>query len=85
MHELSVANEICRIAAETLGPQAPWCTEVAVRVGHDSGLEPANLQFCLEALLTEPPFAGARATILEGTGDELRVDYLEVDDDRSGH
>lgn len=85
MHELSVANEICRIAAETLGPQAPWCTGVAVRVGHDSGLEPANLQFCLEALLTEPPFAGARATILEGTGDELRVDYLEVDDDRSGH
>ena len=77
--------EICRIAADTLGAQAPWCTEVAVRVGHDSGLEPANLQFCLEALLTQPPFVGARATILEGVGDELRVDYLEVDDDRSGH
>ena len=83
MHELSVATEICRIAADTLGEQTPWCTEVAVRVGDDSGLESANLQFCLEALLSEPPFAGARATILPGVGDELRLDYLEVDDDRS--
>ena len=35
----------------------------------------------IEPLLAEPPFAGATVELVPAQGDELRVDYLEVDDD----
>jgi Zn finger protein HypA/HybF involved in hydrogenase expression len=80
---MSVALEICRLAEERLGPaQAAQLVTVEVEVGDDSGLEAANLEFCLEALLAEPPFTGARPLLVRSPGDVLRVNYLEVDDGR---
>jgi Zn finger protein HypA/HybF involved in hydrogenase expression len=83
MHELSVALEVCRMAEERLDPGAlPRLVSVGLEVGDDAGLEPGNLQFCLEALLSAPPFAGARPVITRLRGDGLRVTYFEVEDGR---
>ncbi|HET8622352.1 MAG TPA: hydrogenase/urease maturation nickel metallochaperone HypA [Gemmatimonadales bacterium] len=81
MHELSLAMEICRIAEERAGHAAPRLVTVGLEVGDDAGIEAANLEFCLETLLTLPPFRGARAAITRAGGDGLRVSYLEIDDD----
>jgi Zn finger protein HypA/HybF involved in hydrogenase expression len=81
MHEMGVAMEICRIAEESVGTRAaPFVTEVAVVVGDQAGIEPSSLEFCLEALLAEPPFGKAVLRIVREPGDALRVEYLEVDD-----
>ena len=80
MHELSIALEVCRIAETRLAPDdLPRLVGVGLLVGDDAGVEPANLQFCLDTLLAQPPFAGATAKIARCAGEELRVDYLEVD------
>jgi Zn finger protein HypA/HybF involved in hydrogenase expression len=81
MHEMSVALEICRMAEERIGPEAlPQLVEVGVEIGSDSGLEPESLKFCLEALLSAPPFANARPMLDLRAGDVLRLTYLELDD-----
>ena len=81
MHELSVALEVCRMAEERLNrTELPLLLTVGVEVGHDAGLEPENLRFCLETLLAAPPFAGARPVITQLPGDALRLAYLELDD-----
>ena len=78
MHELSVALEVCRMAEERLGGDAASLVALGVTVGNDAGVEPQNLQFCLEALLAEPPFRGASPRILREPGDALHLSYLEV-------
>lgn len=81
MHELSLALEICRIAEEKIG--APACaavTEVGVIVGRDANVDAGSLAFCLEALLREPPFGRGAPALSLVPGDDLRLDYLEVDD-----
>jgi Zn finger protein HypA/HybF involved in hydrogenase expression len=81
VHELSIALEVCRMAEERLDSQElPLLISVGVEVGCDAGLEPDNLQFCLEALLAAPPFAGARPVITRLPGAALRLAYLEIDD-----
>ena len=80
MHEMSIALEIARIAEDRLGPTAPQLVAVAVEVGDGAGVEPANLEFCLEAVLATPPFRGAKGTIVPVRGDVLQLAYLEVDD-----
>jgi Zn finger protein HypA/HybF involved in hydrogenase expression len=81
MHELSVALEICRIAEERLGPErTPRLRAVGLRIGDGWGLEPANLEFCLQALLSAPPFGGAQARIERCAGAVLDLEYLEVED-----
>jgi Zn finger protein HypA/HybF involved in hydrogenase expression len=83
MHELSIALEVCRMAEERLEPEElPLLVSVGLEIGEEAGLEPANLQFCLEALLAAPPFTGARPVITRLPGDALRLTYLEVDDGR---
>ncbi|HMU61486.1 MAG TPA: hydrogenase/urease maturation nickel metallochaperone HypA [Gemmatimonadales bacterium] len=83
MHEMSVAVEVCRLAEERLSPaELPQLVTVGLDVGDDSGLEPDNLLFCLEALLAAPPFYKARPEMTRCAGDVLRVTYLELDDDR---
>jgi Zn finger protein HypA/HybF involved in hydrogenase expression len=83
MHELSIALEVCRMAEERLEPEElPLLVSVGLEIGEEAGLEPANLQFCLEALLAAPPFTGARPLITRLLGDALRMTYLEVDDGR---
>jgi Zn finger protein HypA/HybF involved in hydrogenase expression len=85
MHELSVAIEVCRMAEERLGRDAPRLRRVGLVVGDDAGLEPANLSFCLDALLGQPPFGAATALVTSCPGDDLRVDYYEVDDGDSNN
>ncbi len=81
MHELSIALEVCRMAEERLDRETlPRLVSVGLEVGDESGLEPANLEFCLEALLSAPPFGGARPVITRLHGNELRVTYFEVED-----
>jgi Zn finger protein HypA/HybF involved in hydrogenase expression len=82
MHEMSMALEIGRIAEEKLGERSAQLVTVAVDVGDDAGVEPSNLEFCLEAVFSVPPFAGAKPDILRCAGDVLRVAYLEIDDGR---
>jgi Zn finger protein HypA/HybF involved in hydrogenase expression len=82
MHEMSVAMEVCRIAQDQVGFEAlANVREIGVVVGRDSGVEPDSLRFCLEALLGSEPFRGARAALDITPGDDLRVSYLEIDDD----
>jgi Zn finger protein HypA/HybF involved in hydrogenase expression len=84
VHEMSVAMEICAMAEAHLEPSSlPFLVEVGIEVGEHAGVEPSNLQFCLEALLATPPFRGARAVIERSDGDALRLDYLEIDDERT--
>lgn len=81
MHEMSVALEICRLVQEKLTPsQVAGLVTVAVDVGDDCGLEPANLEFCLESLLAQPPFPRAQPLLCRQRGDVLRLSYLEVDE-----
>jgi Zn finger protein HypA/HybF involved in hydrogenase expression len=80
MHEMSIALEIARIAEDRLGPAAGQLVSVAVEVGDDAGVEPASLEFCLEAVLATPPFRGAKGTVVRRGGDVLQLAYLEVDD-----
>lgn len=83
MHELSLALEVCRLAEEHVGRAAlPRVTAVGVVVGEDAGVERENLAFCLQALLAAPPFAGAEPVLIRSAGDDLRLDYLELDDGR---
>ena len=81
MHELSIALEVCRLAEERLGVETPQLRRVNLTVGADSGLEPENLSFCLDALLGQPPFGAAVAQLTLCPGDALRVDSWEVEDD----
>lgn len=64
MHELSLALEVCRIAEASAAPHpARAVRAVAVEVGKDAGIELESFRFCLEALLSDVPFAGARAEL----------------------
>ena len=80
MHELSLAIEIGRLAAERLGDEVAMCRLVGVDVGDDSGVEPAALEFCLQAVLGEPPWQRARPVVHRRPGDIFQVSYFEVDD-----
>ena len=82
MHELSIALDVCRIVEEHVGAEAlARVTEIGLDVGDRAGIEIDNLEFCLEALLGAPPFGRAVPKIVRLDGDELRVTYLEVEDD----
>ena len=81
LHELSLAMDVCRITEDHVGrPSLGLVREVGVEVGDRSGVEFGTFEFCLESLLSVPPFENARAQIERTPGDELRVTYVEVDD-----
>jgi Zn finger protein HypA/HybF involved in hydrogenase expression len=83
MHELSLALEVCRLAGDVLTrEQGTAVLGLGVEVGDDAGIELENFRFCLDALLTEPPFAGSRADLRTVPGETLRLTYVEVDDGR---
>lgn len=83
MHEMSIALEVCRLAEEIVAPLGPECiTTVGVLVGDDAGLEITSLAFCLETLLAQAPFAQASPALQRTAGDVLRLEFVEVDDDR---
>ncbi|MBW7932523.1 MAG: hypothetical protein H3C62_02690 [Gemmatimonadaceae bacterium] len=81
VHELSLAVEIGRLAEARLGASVPRCVAVGVDVGVDSGVEPSALAFCLEAVLSDPPWTGARPVLNRADGDVLQVAWLEIEDD----
>jgi Zn finger protein HypA/HybF involved in hydrogenase expression len=86
MHEMGVAMEIVRIAEQKVGvADAQLVTRLDVVLGDDAGIDPSSLEFCLEALLAQPPFAGAVPNIIRERGDVLRLDSLEIDDERPRH
>jgi Zn finger protein HypA/HybF involved in hydrogenase expression len=86
MHELSIALEVCRQAERYAAPRpAAAVLEIGLEVGSDAGVEVANLQFCLDSLLAQPPFVAARAVIAQPPGDVLRLSYLEVEDGSAAH
>ena len=81
MHEMSLAMEICRIAEEKIGtPACAGVVEVGVVVGREANVDPDSLAFCLEAMLREPPFGHGQPALSLVPGDDLRLDYLEVED-----
>lgn len=81
MHEMSVALEVCRLAEEQIGRQAlPRVTAMGLEVGERSGIVADNLAFCLDTLLTHPPFRAARAIIQRTGGSALRLEWLEIED-----
>jgi Zn finger protein HypA/HybF involved in hydrogenase expression len=81
MHEMSIALEICRMTEAHVGREKLQnVVEIGLEVGEDAGVEVDNLEFCLEALLSIPPFVEAKASITRLGGDVLRMSYLEVDD-----
>ena len=78
--------EVCRLVEGQLKPaQLPQLVEVGLEVGEASTLEVPNLQFCLDTLFHHSPFAGAAVVIASCPGDDMRVSYLEIDDDRPTH
>jgi len=83
MHELSLAIEIGRLAEEKLGPAVSRCVAVGVDVGTASGVEPSALEFCLEAVLSYPPWKRARPVLTRPAGDIFQVTWFEVEDDDS--
>lgn len=81
MHELSIALEVGSIVERYVGrDQLSRVVKVALEVGHDAGVEFDSLEFCLNAVLGQPPFQGATAVIERVAGNVLRVSHLEVDD-----
>ena len=81
MHEMTIAQEICRIARERVGVDACHrMVAVGVDIGDDAGIEPDNLLFWLEVLLSEAPFGRASPVLRRGHGNDLRITYVEVED-----
>jgi hypothetical protein len=81
MHEMSIAHEVCRITEEHVGAdQLGQVVEVGLEVGDQAGVEVANLEFCLEVLLSSPPFGHGRPAITRLVGNDLRLSYVEIDD-----
>lgn len=83
MHEMSIALEVSRITQDYVGrDQLPKVVQVGMDVGEEAGVEVNSLEFCLEAVLTQPPFHNVRVVIKSVPGDGLRLAYLEIDDGR---
>jgi len=81
MHEMSLAHEVCRITEAHVGADhLSHVVEVGVEVGDQAGVEVGNLEFCLEVLLSSPPFGHGRPAITRLDGTDLRVSYVEIDD-----
>ena len=85
MHELSLALEVCRLAEQALPQGSGRVLRVGVEVGDDAGVEVENFRFCLDALLSDPPFLGAVTELIRAPGEEFRLAWVEVDDGRPSH
>lgn len=84
MHEMSLALEVCRMTEERVGRDAlPRIVAVGLEVGDRAGIVVDNFAFCLEALLTNPPFGDARPVIERSEGDVLRLAYLEIEEEEA--
>ncbi len=74
--------EVCGIAEEHAGyNMLPRVLTVGLDVGTDAGVEIDSLEFCLEILLSEPPFGNAKPKITRVPGSVLQLSFLEIEDD----
>lgn len=81
MHEMSLAMEVGRLAAEQVDRELlPRVSAVGVEVGDRAGVVIDALEFCLEAVLTEPPFHEARPVVERCRGDVLRLAWIDVEE-----
>ncbi len=86
MHEFGVALEIGRLVEAQAAPlPAGAVTAVGLEVGDRAGVEPANLQFCLEAVFGGPPFARVALVLDRTDGPDVRLTWVEVDDEHPAH
>jgi len=84
VHEMSLALEVCRMTEERVGRDAlPRVVTVGLEVGDRAGLVVENFAFCLETLLSNPPFEEARPVIDRREGDVLRLAYLEIEEEEA--
>lgn len=65
MHELAIAENIIEVVQEQLRASGKdgRVTQINVRVGRLTGVEPGALQFCFAALIRGSPLAEAALTI----------------------
>lgn len=81
VHEMSLAMEVGRLAAEQVDRELlPRVSAVGVEVGDRAGVVIDALEFCLRAVLTEPPFDDARPVLERCRGDVLRLAWIDVED-----
>lgn len=78
---MSLAVEVGRLAAEQVDRELlPRVSAVGVEVGDRAGVVIDALEFCLQAVLTEPPFDDARPVLERCRGDVLRLAWIDVED-----
>lgn len=82
---MSLAMEVGRLAAEQVDRELlPRISAVGVEVGERAGVVVDALEFCLEAVLTEPPFREARPVVERCSGDVLRLAWIDVEEEGEG-
>lgn len=82
MHELSFAVEILdRVEREAAKYAGSRVTRVRLRAGRMLNIEPSSLAFCLEAISSETPLAGAEIDFRQddGMGTDLIIEEIELD------
>ena len=83
MHEMSIALEVARIIEDRIEQtRLPDVVTVCLEVGYEAGVEFGSLQSSLDVVLTSPPYVRGKAEILRVPGDVLRVNQVEIRDDR---
>jgi Zn finger protein HypA/HybF involved in hydrogenase expression len=82
MHEMSFAEQVLEVVAREAEAAVPGAkvARVKLRAGTLLALEPASLQFALEAISADTSLEGARFEYEEtdGLGPELVVEEIEL-------
>ena len=54
--------------------------KVEVRIGEFAGVDGESLRFCFDAIVKDSPFAPLELSLEAGTGDELNLGNMELDE-----
>ena len=91
MHEMGIASSVLEAVDKELhaypGERA---AKIGLEIGEFAGVDPESLRFCFEAIARSSGLAPLELEIEwckagEGRrGDELRIAYLELEDDEPG-
>lgn len=64
MHEMSIAQSILDIVAETLNDQSQGqLKEVVVQIGELTAVVPESLQFCYNVIIEDTPYKGSHLKV----------------------
>lgn len=77
MHELTIVKNLIDIVTSEVGSSR--VRVVRIHVGRGACTSPHALRFCFDVCTKETPLAEATLEIIDTSGDELRVDEVEVD------